>query len=196
MKKWFALMTAILCLVASASAESVPSKSTADMTIVEIQSETLPEDSEFFVLPVTGEDTEAYAEHLAFCQAEIENLMAAETVEAHFADVTDVEGNPVSLTEYLETETLNVYEFMPIVIGNYDAAYGSVTLTFQFTTPYEVDQKVLVLIGMIDEETKTMKWIALEGLGVGTDGGIQVEFPPEVLEAIQNGLALMAIISQ
>ena len=132
MKKILCLVLALLCLSAYAMAESVPSKNTSDMVSVEIDATSnpdLPVDSGLVVLPVLEEDEAhaiAYAEPIALCQEEIAKLAenvaqseeSAETsgVEAYFGEVHDSEGNVVVLSEALAAQTLDVFEFMPLIV--------------------------------------------------------------------------------
>lgn len=210
MKKIVSLVLALLlCLPAVALAEEVvPSKNTSDMVAVEITPElnpNVPADSGFVVIPVLEEDeaqTAEYAENIALCREEIAKLMEsaaggteASGVEAYFGEVRDSEGNVVVLSEALSAQALNVFEFMPLVVQNYDESYGNVTLTFQFKTPYAQDELVLVLIGIRNAETGEMEWTVFEGTGVGEEGAVQVEFTPEILKAIQENAALLAVVS-
>lgn len=210
MKKIVCLTLALLlCLSAVALAEEVvPSKNTSDMVVVEVDpalNTNVPADSGFVVIPVLEEDAAQaaeYADNIALCQEEIVKLMEsaaggtdASGVEAYFGEVRDSEGNVVVLSEALSAPALNVFEFMPLVAANYDEAYGNVTLTFQFKTPYAQDEPVLVLIGLRNAETGEMEWTVFEGIGVGEEGAVQVEFTPEILKAIQEDNALLAVVS-
>ena len=154
--------------------------------------------------PVLEEDAtqaEEYAESIALCQEEIAKLMAAaggtdaSGVEAYFGTVRDSEGNEVALSEALQAQMLDVFEFMPLVVQNYGGAYGDVTLTIQFKTPYEEGEPVLVLIGIQNAGTEAMEWTAFEGAGAGEAGAVQVTFTPEILTAIQENVALLAVVS-
>ncbi len=209
MKKIVCLvLAALLCLsMAALAEEAVPSKNTSDMVSVEIDpalNPNLPADSGFVAFPVLEEDAtqaEEYAESIALCQEEIVRLMAAaggtdaSGVEAYFGTVRDSEGNEVALSEALQAQMLDVFEFMPLVVQNNDEAYGDVTLTIQFKTPYEEGEPVLVLIGIRNAETGEMEWTAFEGAGVGEAGAVQVTFTPEILTAIQENVALLAVVS-
>ena len=210
MKKIVCLvLAALLCLsMAALAEEAVPSKNTSDMVSVEIDpalNPNLPADSGFVAFPVLEEDAtqaEEYAESIALCQEEVAKLMAAAAggtdasgVEAYFGTVRDSEGNEVALSEALQAQMLDVFEFMPLVVQNYDGAYGDVTLTIQFKTPYEEGEPVLVLIGIQNAGTEAMEWTAFEGAGAGEAGAVQVTFTPEILTAIQENVALLAVVS-
>ncbi len=196
MKKFICLLFALVLCLSVAMAESVPSKTTSDMTEVkDVVAENLPADSNFAVsIPVEEEV-------VAVANTEVSKLVeAAKTadVTTYFGTVTDNKGNEVKLTELLETETVNVFEFMPIEVKEYVEEYGSVNVTLTFSTPYAKDEKVVVLLGLVtvnEDGTQTVAWTAYEGLVV-EEGAIQVEFDPETLKMIQDGTALIAIVSK
>lgn len=199
----------LLCLSAVATAESVPSRTTTDLTRFEVTAENLPEDAGFVLMPVNeqtvGEQLEDYQERLDICQIEIEKLAASESVEAYFGEVTDAEGNPVVLSEMLASEQLNVFEFFPLIAESFVEEYGMVTATMLLSTPYEEGEVVAVLIGLVtlnEDETQSVAWQVFEGVGLApeegqeeTVGRIQVELPPETVTAIQEGIVLMAVVS-
>ena len=115
----------------------------------------------------------------------------------YFGTVTDSEGNEINLTEILGADALNVYEFLPLVVDGYDPAYGNVTATMEFSTPYEEGERVVVLVGLVtvaEDGTEAMAWTALPGLGT-SNGGIEVEFTPEIMVQIQEGTAMMTVVS-
>lgn len=204
MKKFACLLFAMmLCLSCALAEEFVPSKTTGDLTNFEVAGENIPADATLVVAPVTSDSVE-YAERIETCQAEITKLASEEVaVVDYFADVKDAEGNEVSLTEMLETETLNVYEFCPFIVENYEEEYGKVNVTMLFSTPYEAGQKVIVLIGLVSvvDGVQTVEWTAYEGVGIATDaveeqGCIEVELDPEIMKAVQSGVALLAVVSK
>lgn len=211
MKKMMCVVLALLCMTAGALAESVPSKNTADMVIVTVDqtlTPNIPADSGFAVTPVLEEDAlhaVKYADHIMLCKTEIAKLAEAvgqretgaesSAVEAYFGEIRDSAGNAVTLSEALDAQTLNVNELMPLAVSNYDPSYGNVTLSFQFKTPYAQDEAVLVLIGIQNAATEAIEWTAFEGVGTGEEGAVQVAFTPEILEAIQNNVALIAVVS-
>lgn len=200
MKKMVCLVLAsLLCLNAAALAEYVPSKTTGDFIQIEATGENLPEDAGLEIRAVL-QDEEEYQDLLTISQSEIEKL-AATTVAEYFAEAKDVEEKPVDLAEMLGTEELKVYEFCPIIVNGYAEEYGALTVTLYFSTPYEVGQKVVVMIGLVNEVAQnmhTVEWTAYEGVGVNGElgVGIEVEVTPEVLLAIQDGMALLAVVSE
>ena len=156
-------------------------------------------------IPVVENDAN-YQTHVDTCAAEVEKLAASADVESYFGSVTDSEGNVVSLKEMLGTDTLNVYEFYPLIAGAYEEAYGKVTARMLFSTPYEKDEKVIVMIGLVTTDAngeRSVQWTAYEGIGLGpvegaieSMGGIEVELDPAMVKAIQDGIALLAVVSR
>lgn len=196
MKKLIAILMSLMLILSVASAEAVLSKTTTDMTEVkDVVVENLPADSTFSIAVV---DTE---EAVAVANTEIAKLVEAvktADVTTYFGEVTDTQGNAVSLTEVLGTETLNVHELMPIEVNDYEETYGKVNMTFTVSTPYAKDEQIIVLLGLVTVEadgTQTVAWTAYEAVIV-EEGAIQVEFEPETLKLIQEGTALIAIVSK
>ena len=211
MKKIVCLVLALMLCMTFALAEEVSSKTTKDLTVMTVTGENIPADSGFFIADIQAEESEEYQAVLDICNAEIEKLAALQTseeaIESYFGEISNAEGNSVSLKEMLglaEGETVHVSEFLPIVAGNYDVSYGSVTANLVFATPYAEGEKVAVLIGIVttlEDGTTQIVWTVYEGVGVAADnvesaGCIQVDFDAEIIEQIQNGTAVMAIASK
>ena len=206
MKKITCLALALLlCLTATALAEFTPSRMTSDLTGIEVAAENLPAGSGFFITPI-AEDDPVYQERIHACNAEVQRLSGSPSVEAYFGEIKDSEGNIVSLSGILGTDALIVYEFYPLVAGGYEESYGKVTARMFFATPYEKDEKVVVMIGLIMVDAngqQSVRWTAYEGIGLGAAdgadesmGGIQVELDPAIVLAIQEGNALLAVVSR
>ena len=200
MKKLVVLMLALmLCLTAAAFAEeAIPSKTTGDLTKVEVISENIPADAGLEITAVTV-DAADYEEKIQTCETEIAVLTASESVETYFGEVKDAAGETVDLAAVLETETLNVHEFCPLVVSNYEENYGNVKAAMQFSTPYTEGEKVIVLIGLVtvnEDGTQSVEWIAYEGVGTGAEGAIEVELDAATMAAVQAGNALVAIVSK
>lgn len=185
MKKFVCLVALVLCLTSVAFAEAVPSKTTGDMVKFEATAENLPADAGFSIYATEKEDV---------CQAEIAKLAKSGSVAEYFGEVTNAAGEVVSLSAMLGSDTLNVFEFCGIAAENYDASYGNVTVKLTFSTPYAKDEKVAVMIGLV--EAQSVIWTAYEGVGVEDQGSIQVELDSEIVLAIQNGNALLAVVSK
>ena len=52
-----------------------------------------------------------------------------------------------------------------------------------------------MLVGIRNSETGEIAWTAFEGVGIGEEGSVQVVFTPEIMDAIQNNMALLAVVS-
>lgn len=206
MKKMIGLLvTLLLCLYAVAFADSVPSKIIDDLTRFEVEAENLSGDAVFFIRPIM-DDEEEYQEQVEICQNAISTLMQAESITEFFGEVKDASGEVVDLVALLESENLNVYEFCALNAEGYEGYYGAVTAKMLFATPYEKDEKVVVLIGMVtanQDGTQSIEWTAYEGMGVEAEdagvegqGCIQVKLNPEIVIKIQEGTALLAIVSK
>ena len=195
MKKLICLAIAmVFCFTAGAMAEYEPSKSTADMAKVTAfkAADGVEVENDFGVTLQGGEL------QVALCDEIIDKLAKAEEegkLAEFYSDLKDESGADVSLQEMLGTEAIAVYEVVPLVCENYDDAYETMTVSFAFSTPYEEDEQVIVVVLIPDPETGALKKIALKGVG-NSENGIDVEFPPEVLKAIENGTATMTIISK
>ena len=128
-----------------------------------------PEGSGFFIKVLDEEmmleDLEAYQVIKNVWETELlkltEMLADGSEVDEFFIPLMDPEGEIVTLEELLAKLIGNVeeefqwtgkfvYEFWPIIAGGYQIEYGEVTTDILFPTPYEKDQKVLVLIGIVD----------------------------------------------
>ncbi|MGN0995897.1 MAG: hypothetical protein ACI4PG_03230 [Candidatus Ventricola sp.] len=189
MKRFVCIVVALVCCASVAVA--APSKSTGNMS----SSTTAPVTET--VLPAPSVEVEGRnAAHTALCTDEVAKLQESGSVEAYFGDVKDEAGNSVSLASMLGTDDVKVNEFVPLTVSNYEESYGKVRATFKLPTAYANGEKVAVMIGIPNAATGEIEWVVLEGVGVGTDGEIQVEFTPALLVAIQNSNALMAVASK
>ena len=205
MKKIACIVLTLLCLSAVAMAESVPSRTTTDLTTVTVTAENMPADATFAIIPITQVDPEEMTPEMQVlvdaCNTEISKLNEGGSVVDYFGEVTNADGEVVSLTEMLDAETINVYEFFPVTVVNFNVAYGEATATMVFSTPYEEGQIVAVLIGIVTEGpdgTQSVAWQVFEGVCTSAEegSGVRVTFTPEILEQIQNGTALMAVVSR
>ena len=186
MKKIFALMLAIMMLIAAAAfAEDIPSKDPSGMT------------------GSTTDNTQQAMIWTKDCEAsekELENLKQAESIVKYFENAQDFYGNPVVLTEMLEAEEaeLNVDEFTGIFAKDFKNDCGDVTATLKFATPFEVGEKVAVMIGMTGNNG--YDWTAFEGVGVNStelgEGCVEVTLPQDMVLAIQQNSGLVAIVSK
>lgn len=195
MKKLICLAIAmVFCFTAVAMAEYEPSKSTADMAeVIAFATTNGVEVKNDFEVTLQGGEVQ-----VAQCEKIILELAAADEegyLAKFYSDLKDGSGADTSLEEMLGTDSIAVNEVVPLVCENYDDAYETMKVSFTFSTPYEEDEQVIVVVLITDPETGALKKIALKGVG-NSENGIDVEFPPEVLKAIENGTATMTIINK
>ena len=173
MKKLICLVIALVCFASLAMAESTPSKTVEDLYKVDVVE---TENGQTFILDVVLDDEAA--------KTEAEKLNAAASVESYFGEV-------VNMKEYLNAETLNVFEFTGLKAENFSEEMGQVTAVFQFATPYEAGTKVLMLIG--EKQDDTVTWTAFDG--EVTEEGVKVVLPADVVKNIQDGGCMLAVVS-
>lgn len=172
MKKILAIMLAMMLSLAF-MAYAVPSKTTEDMTTIEVEGST--GDDYFYIVP--DEDQELAEQELAKLAEAGEDEYFGEAAEA--------------AKEALEAEELTTYEFLKVIAGNYKPEMGDVLVHMSFATPFEEGQKVAVLFGFAAEE-EGYEWTALEGTG-NADEGVDVVIPGDMCQKIQDEGALLAI---
>ena len=201
------LLALVLCLSGIAFA-ATPSKTTKDMSkfVVETKSEKASEENpNLFLMPVneatvSEKDMVDYQTRLDICNKELEKLQNAENPLEYFGTIVDADGAEVSL-EPIEGTKLSVTEFSPIVAGNFVEEMGEIKATLLFPTVFEENEIVGVLIGLVTVEedgTQTVKWTVFNGIGVKmsneTEGAISTTLTPEIVKAIEDGIALLAIV--
>lgn len=212
MKKLVCLLLALaLCISVSAMAETSPSKTTADLMRFDVIAENQPGDPNLYLIPINEVTVEsglpAHIDHLNILARELAKLSDL-GIDSYFADATDGVGHSVNLRKMMgldEGAGLNVFEFCEVIAGGFERDCGKVTATMLFPTPYEKGEKVDVLIGIVtllENDAYTVTWHAFKGVGVGavygmeTHGSIRAEFTPEIVWEIENGIALLAVISE
>lgn len=209
MKKFMSFVLAMmLCLSTAALAENVPSKNTGDMIQFEVTVEQTVGDTTPVLAPVTAQNAQTPEQQAKVekCEQEIAKLNESPSIEAYFGEVKNSAGETVDLKAMLGTDTLNVFEFCPVMAEGFAEANGQVSAKLVFSTPYEKGQKVVVMIGIVTtaaDGSTTVTWHAFEGEGLGevqgagaTFGGIEVALSAEIVLAIQSGEAMMAVVSK
>lgn len=192
MKMFFCLMVTMM-LFTCACAESVPSKTTSNMTQIEIVTDAAADtESSPFISSVQTDDGEKAA-FLEATAAEIQKLTISSTVEEYFGEIKDAAGNAVSLKEMLGVEELNCFEFCPIMAGGFEQQENDTTVKLQFSTPYAAGAQVLVLIGIATETG--IDWTAYPAY-VDEAGHVITALDNQMILQIQANMAMMAIVSK
>ena len=189
MKKLIALTVALMLCLSAVAFAAVPSiDSSALFKITSIS----PEADGFFIeiIPVEKMNDEQKA---AF-DIELENIRNAASAKEYFAEAVDAEGNPVELAD-----DAVVHELAAVIAGGYDAELGDVTVNIEVPEVIEKGEKVAVMIGVVTkniDDTQDVAWTGFEGEAIDNTeeaSTIQTVLNPATVEAIQNGLALIAV---
>ena len=202
MKKFACVLASMLLALsaAGAMADAVPSKTTTDVTQVKTV-EAVKEDGT--VEAVTGWDIEV-AEDAAPVTEEIakiyqEVFVNGKTAVAYFPAETQ-EAIAALLPEGVNASKLMMNEFITLeIVGKMETA-TDVKVTFTFTTKYEMDQNVVVVIGLYDGTRDAngqynVEWVALDA-EVLENGDIAVVFPAELVEQMNDAAAVaMAVLN-
>ena len=189
-KKIVALALALAMVFCMASiAYADPSKTTPDMVKpVEVKSTTGVQIKPDFALnTVQDEKTDKI---LAEIQTFVATVAAA-PVKYFDADVQQ------AIAEKLPAGTnlnyLKMNEFVAIETKNFDTSYGDVETKIQVASTYTNGQKVVAVVGYVGADGK-MVWVPIDA--EVENGLVKVVFPADVLEAINNGTASLAILSE
>ena len=202
MKKFACVLASMLLALSAvgAMADTVPSKTTTDVTQVKTV-EAVKEDGT--VEAVTGWDIEV-AEDAAPVTEEIakiyqEVFVNGKTAVAYFPAETQ-EAIAALLPEGVNASKLMMNEFITLeIVGKMETA-TDVKVTFTFTTKYEMDQNVVVVIGLYDGTRDAngqynVEWVALDA-EVLENGDIAVVFPAELVEQMNDAAAVaMAVLN-
>lgn len=202
MKKFACVLASMLLAMSAvgAMADTVPSKTTTDVTQVKTV-EAVKEDGT--VEAVTGWDIEV-AEDAAPVTEEIakiyqEVFVNGKTAVAYFPAETQ-EAIAALLPEGVNASKLMMNEFITLeIVGQMETA-TDVKVTFTFTTKYEMDQNVVVVIGLYDGTRDAngqynVEWVALDA-EVLENGDIAVVFPAELVEQMNDAAAVaMAVLN-
>lgn len=195
------LLLAFLLCTMTASARTIPSVTLGDLTQIEVTVEN-PQDGAGFFLRLVAETEEEHAARWDACRTEIDRIAQAQSLQSYFAQAVDTQGVPFDVEAFLDAQALSCHEFAPIIAGNYAEEMGLVTASFLFPTPYEKDEQVVVMIGLVSVDeagVQSVMWTAHPGIGVEADDQsirIHTELTPEMVIGIQEGVALLAVISE
>ena len=190
-----ALILVMLCGAVSVFADTeltTPSKTTDDLTTFEVTVESPVDGKAVAILPInenTVDDITKYQANLDAAEAELEKAQNAKTLEAYF-------GNEVAekIAAILgDNAGISMDEFLAVIEQGYEDGMGNATVTAQVATPYEKDEKVAVMIGILKDGALT--WNAYEAVGL-EDGRIQFTVDAETMKAIGTDIALLAVCSK
>ena len=132
-----------------------------------------------------GPAVKNFKRQMDLCDRELPKL-AGSSVEEYFADIAD------AAKEIVGEGELQAYEMYGVVASGFKAEDGDITITIQFPTPYPAGAKVCVALGLDNGET--VDWTAIAGEATD-DGSVKFVVDNDTILAIQNGLAMIAVIS-
>lgn len=188
-KKLFCLALVLMMVVSTAAlAEALPSR-----TVESSWSAGQPATSgaqpapDFAISPALTESEEAttvYTDILTYV-----NTSAAPVAEFFGADVVTA---IAALVPDVETADLELTDFFPMTLANYDASYGDVTVPFTSLIPYEAGSTVVALLGIIAEDG-TVTWLPLAA-EVNAEGQVVVTFTAEALALVGDSEIVLAFL--
>lgn len=190
MKKIITLILVVaLTISATVFAEGIPSKTTGDLAQCIVKAENPgSENAVLYVAPSAAAD-KALGE-----------LIETGSITEYFKNAADANGNPVDLAAMLSADeaALSVDEFIGLFASGFEDDCGNVTATMSFATPFEADEKVSVMVGLV--KNSGADWTAFEGTVVNNEelgqGCVQVVIPQNIVLGVQNGTGLLAVISK
>lgn len=165
-----------------------PSKTTGDLTTLEVTVENPIEGKPVTAVPVNSQNAAQYKAQADAAEAEIAKAFAAGTVEKYFGEETT---NAIKGV-LGDAEKINMDEFFAFVLNGYEEAMGKATFTAKMPTPY-AGKEVAVLIGLVEDGQ--VNWTTIKGIGQ-EDGSVQFTVEPELAQKIQQGVALMTVCSK
>ena len=167
-----------------------PSKTTEGMTSFEVTVEHPVDGVVVTLLPIEADTTDAGEKAmLDIADKELEKAQAAGTVEKYFGEEA-----AKAIAEILgENAEMSVDEFLAVVLANYEESMGAVNVVAKLATPYEKDEKVAALVGLVSDDV--VAWTVIEGVGL-EDGSVQFAMDAATAKAVAEGNALFAICSK
>ena len=183
-----ALTLVVLSIASLALASSVPSKTTSDLVkpvgIVSATGEAVPVT---ITLP-SAEQSQAATEELAAIATFMQKPGA--TLVSYFDAAVQQEMTAL-LPEGFDTSKLVMNEFVPLALGDYKAEYGDLVISFEFATEYADGEAIVAMVGI--KEGSLITWYPQKAAVV--DGIVQITFTQDVLEKMQTGEVMLAILS-
>ena len=189
-----ALTLMMLCGAVSVFADtnmSTPSKTTDDFTTFEVTVENPVDGKAVVILPInenTVDDVTKYQANLDAAEAELEKAQNAKTLEAYFGNEP-----AAAVAAILGDNAISMDEFLAVIEQGYEDGMGNATVTAQVATPYEKDEKVAAMIGILKDSALT--WNTYEAVGL-EDGRIQFTVDAETMKAMGTEIALFAVCSK
>lgn len=195
MKKLLVLVLALM-MVLTTAAFAVPSKTTGDLTVVEvIKSETGVEVPANLVVAIPAPTKTATDELDKVVKFVAEGKKPVE----YFAKENPVveESIKALLPADVDVTTLEMNEFAPLNVENYDETIGNLTVGFKFATEYKDGAVIVAMVGVVTgvdaDGNSIIEWVALPA--TVENGVVNVSFTAETLALVRDGDAMISILS-
>ena len=190
-----ALTLMMLCGAVSVFADtdmSTPSKTTDDLITFDVTVDNPVDGKAVVILPInenTVDDITKYQANLDAAEKELEKAQNAKTLEAYFGN----ESSALVAAILGDNAEISMDEFLAVIELGYEDGMGNALITAQVATPYEKDEKVAAMIGILKDGSLT--WNVYEAVGL-EDGRIQFTVDAETMKAIGTEIALFAVCSK
>lgn len=190
-----ALTLMMLCGAVSVFADtdmSTPSKTTDDLITFDVTVDNPVDGKAVVILPInenTVDDITKYQANLDAAEKELEKAQNAKTLEAYFGN----ESSALVAAILGDNAEISMDEFLAVIELGYEDGMGNALVTAQVATPYEKDEKVAAMIGILKDGSLT--WNVYEAVGL-EDGRIQFTVDAETMKAIGTEIALFAVCSK
>ena len=103
---------------------------------------------------------------------------------------------PQEIKDLIPEENTEVNEMETVRLVGDLTGLKELTLTYKFETPYKLNEKVTVVLGIpSDTEESGIEWTVLEGVG-DKDGNVVFTIDKETLEKVQNNPFVIIPVSK
>ncbi len=198
MKKMVAFWLVVTVLLMGITAfAAVPSKTTSDISqVVNRASVTKVALSNDFTIEIVDDTELAVAEfdkiyNHAVAQGKAPVIYFSEELQSQVAE---------KLSPDFDLSTLELNEFVSIKAKGYQESFGDIEAALKFATKYELNQDIVVLLGLFDGQKDAsgnynVSWTVVEAQAQ-EDGQLKILFPQGVMVSLQNAnAAALAVLN-
>ena len=176
-------------------ATNVPSRTTQDLArvISYVSDSGMKLDADFVIRLL--EETESADRALAMLADFVSTQSLA---PVRFFDESVQRDAVAQMPDGADLDKFVALEYSPMIVEDYDEAYGDVTAIFRFATQYEDGTSMVALIGLVtgedDKDNPVIEWTPIRA---EADGGfVKVHFPGALLLRLDWADAMIAILSE
>jgi len=175
----------------SASSEFIPSKSASNMTSIvdsgAAGGEGIPEDCRIILV----EQNHVIKGELRLIE---EHVIEKELPIMSFFDTQVNYQTHLLFPEEVKNDELIAYEIACVRVVNYREPYGDVAARFTFITPYEEEQPMASLLGLVDEEGNFV-WLPLHTQLEKGETHVEITFSATILPTMMEETGLLLVLS-